>query len=147
MKVKDAMSKVPFCCTATDSIQNVAELMRKHEVGAIPVVTNCNGRKLVGIVTDRDICVRAVAAGNCRALIGHVMTRDPVTCGPEEPLETCEVKMEEHQVRRVPVVDSQGSCIGIVAQADIVLHDSPNRSYHTVSAISQRPAPVQVAVR
>jgi CBS domain-containing protein len=53
--------------------------------------------------------------------------------------------MEEHQVRRVPVVDSQGLCIGMVAQADIALHDSPDHTYRTVAAISQKAAPAQVA--
>lgn len=142
MKVKDVMSKTPFCCTATDSIQNVAELMRKHEIGAIPVVASCVDRKLVGIVTDRDICVRAVAAGNSRALVGQIMTRSPVTCGPEESIEDCETKMEEHQVRRIPVLDVQGCCIGIVAQADIALHDSSDHTYRTIAAISQKQAPV-----
>src|SRR5258708_14381383 len=63
MKVDEMMSKNLFCCTPTNGIQQAAKLMKDNDVGAIPVVNDCNERKLMGIITDRDICVNAVAMG------------------------------------------------------------------------------------
>ena len=145
MKAKDVMSKTLFCCTPADSIQNAAALMKDNDVGAIPVVNDCKERKLLGIVTDRDICVKAVATGksNGTMKISEVMTKGPTTCGPDEPIEACEALMERKQVRRIPVVDTHGVCIGIVSQADIALHDTAEHTYHTVATISQHRAQPQ----
>jgi CBS domain-containing protein len=139
MKVKDIMCKTLFCCTPTDAIQKAAELMKANEVGSIPVVNNCNDKKLLGIITDRDICVKAVAAGksNSTVKVSEVMTKGPVTCSPDESIEACEALMERMQVRRIPVVDAQGVCIGIVAQADIALRDTAEHTSQTGAAISQ----------
>jgi CBS domain-containing protein len=141
MRVKDIMSKMPFCCTQTDTIQHAAELMKRHDVGSIPVINNNTERKLLGIVTDRDICVNAVAANKATSglAVSKVMTKSPHTCHVDDPIETCEALMERHQVRRIPVVDSQGICVGIVAQSDVALRDSAAHAGHTVAAISQHP--------
>lgn len=139
MKVKDIMSKTLVCCTAADSIQKAAELMKANDVGSLPVVNDCNERKLLGIITDRDICINAVAAGksNGAVTVSEVMTKTPVTCSPDDSIEECEAKMERNQVRRIPVIDSRGLCVGIVAQADIALRDTAQHTHHTVAAISQ----------
>jgi len=96
MNVKDIMSKTLFCCTPEDGIQKAAELMKANDIGSIPVVTNCSDRKLLGIVTDRDICVKAVAAGksNVSVKVSEVMTKTPATCRPDESVEACEALME-----------------------------------------------------
>ncbi len=146
MKVQDVMSKTVFCCTPADSVQKAAQIMNDRSVGAIPVVNDCNERKLLGIITDRDICVRAVAAGKSieAVKVADVMTERPVTCRPDDSMEACEASMERNQVRRMPVVDSQGICIGIVAQADIALRDTAEHTSHTIAAISQRRPKPQV---
>jgi CBS-domain-containing membrane protein len=69
--------------------------------------------------------------------IEDVMTPNPVTCGPEDGLEACARIMQQHQIRRVPVIDQQGRCVGIVAQADLALHAEPKQVYRTVAEISK----------
>jgi len=149
MKVQDVMSKTLFCCTPADSVQKAAELMKANDVGSVPVVNDCNERKLLGIVTDRDICVKAVASGksNSTLKVSEVMTKGPVTCGPDESIEECEAKMVRNQVRRIPVIDSRGICIGVVAQADIALRDTAEHTHHTVAAISQHRSQPQMAAQ
>ena len=119
MKLENIMTKEPVCCSPTDTVQYVAQLMREQDVGAIPVVSDLVSKQLVGIITDRDLCISALAAGKDphSALITDCFTRDPVTCLPEDTLEACELKMKEHRVRRIPIVDKQNMCVGIVVQA------------------------------
>lgn len=142
MKVQDVMSKTLFCCTSADSIQKAAQLMKDNDVGAIPVVNDCDQRKLLGIITDRDICVKAVAPGKATGTmkVSEIMTKSPVTCGPNDSLESCEALMERNQVRRIPVLDARGACIGVIAQADIALHDTPEHISKTIAAVSQHRA-------
>jgi CBS domain-containing protein len=127
MLVKDVMSTKVIFCTPSDTAQTAARNMKFHQVGALPVVSDILNPKLEGIVTDRDLCCRVIAEARLaeKTKIADVMTRNPVTCTPENTLEHCETLMQEHQVRRIPVVDNQGRCVGIVAQADIALH-APN---------------------
>jgi CBS domain-containing protein len=142
MKVQDIMSKTLFCCTPADTTQQAATLMKDNDVGAIPVVNDCNERKLLGIITDRDICVKAVATGRSagEVKVSEVMTSKPATCGLDESIEACEAIMERNQVRRIPVIDTRGVCIGMVSQADIALHDTAEHTHHTLAAISQHHA-------
>jgi CBS domain-containing protein len=139
MKVKSIMKKTPFCCRKTDTVQHAAELMKLHDVGSIPVVNNTDERTLIGIVTDRDICLRVIGEGRARPVVrvGDVMTHAPATCHPDDSVSACAAIMERQQVRRVPVVDDRGGCVGIVSQADIVLNDSSEQIAHTVAAISK----------
>jgi len=139
MKVKSIMKKTPFCCRQTDTVQHAAELMKLHDIGSIPVVNDTDERTLIGIVTDRDICLRVIGAGKGRPAVrvGDVMTNAPATCHPDDSVSSCEEIMERQQVRRVPVVDDRGGCVGIVSQADIVLYDSNEQIAHTVAAISK----------
>jgi len=127
MLVKNVMSSKLIFCTPSDTAQTAARSMKLHRVGALPVVSDILNLKLEGIVTDRDLCCSVVAEARLaeKTKIADVMTRNPVTCAPENTLEDCEALMQEHQIRRIPVVDSQGRCVGIVAQADIALH-APN---------------------
>ena len=83
MNVQDIMSKTLSCCAATDTLQKAAQLMKEHDVGAIPVVNDCDQRKLLGIITDRDICMRVVAQGNLTstAMVSEAMTSTPATSG------------------------------------------------------------------
>jgi len=121
MKVRNVMTESPFYCQQTDTVQHAVELMKLHDVGAIPVVNDNEERQLLGIVTDRDICLRVIGAGkaNKPVRVGDVMSKAPATCHTDDSLTSCESVMERYQVRRVPVIDDRGSCVGIVSQADI----------------------------
>ena len=145
MLVKDLMTSAVVCCTPWDTAQTAASLMKAHGVGAIPVVADPSDPLLEGIVTDRDLCCGVVAAGkNADAVqVADLMTAIPVTCGPEDTLEECEELMQESQVRRIPVVNNRGRCIGIVAQADIALHAPAAQVASTIKEISKPAKPRQ----
>jgi len=117
MKVNEIMTATPSTCSATDSISNVATLMRDNDCGAVPIVDN--GR-VVGIVTDRDLAVRGLAEGKGGdARVSEVMTPSPQCCSPNDEMREVEQIMAERQVRRIPIVDGDGRCVGIVSQADL----------------------------
>lgn len=120
MRVKQIMTQSPASCTRTSTAQEAATLMRDNDCGAIPVVEDTGGKRLIGIVTDRDLAVRAIAQGQGPdATVGNLMTDDPVTCAEEDSVEDLRQVMVERLVRRVPVVDEDGALVGIVAQADL----------------------------
>jgi CBS domain-containing protein len=145
MQVRELMTEEIVCCTPWDTARAVATLMRKHGVGAIPVVSELSDPLLEGIVTDRDLCCDVVAyAKNADAVnIAELMTPVPVTCGPEYTLEECEELMQENQVRRIPVVDKRGRCVGMVSQADIALRAPALQVARMMKEISKSPKPSQ----
>jgi len=117
----DVMTREPACCELGDTAAGAAKIMKAEDVGAVPVCVSRETRKLVGIVTDRDIAVYVVATGRDPnyTQVASVMTRNPFTCHPEDDLQTALNVMESHQVRRIPVVDADGQLVGIIAQADV----------------------------
>jgi CBS domain-containing protein len=134
------MTKDPACCTPETKLPEVARLMIEHDCGAIPVVGSQRERKPVGIITDRDITCRAVAAGKnpLDLTAGELMTTPVTTVTPAESLEECVRAMDERRVRRVPVVDEQGICCGIVAQADVARWAPEQETAELVRDISER---------
>ena len=143
MFVKDLMTGAVVCCTPWDTVQKAASLMKAYGVGAIAVVADTLDPLLEGIVTDRDLCCGVVAAGkNADAVqVADLMTRIPVTCGPEDTLDKCLELMQENQIRRIPVVNNRGRCIGVVAQADIGLHAPAAQVAKTIKEISKPAKP------
>jgi len=139
--VKDLMTSTVVCCTPRDTAQAAARSMEAYGVGAIVVVADPSDRLLEGIVTDRDLCAGVVAAGkNADAVqVADVMTAIPVMCGPEDTLDKCLELMQENQVRRIPVVNNRGRCVGIVAQADIALH-APAAQFASIIVEISKPA-------
>ncbi len=137
MKVKDVMTKEVICCTPSDTAQEAAKLMKEHNVGAIPVVSDLVSRRLEGIITDRDLCCSVIAGGRLAdtVKIDQLMTRSPVTCKPEDTLDNCLQAMQKHHIRRIPVADEKGNCVGIVAEADIALHAPASKVGKTVAEI------------
>lgn len=120
MKARDLMTPEPARVTPSDSLQRVSQLMAEHDCGCIPVVTAADQRSVVGVVTDRDIALRAVAEGRpATTLVGEIMTPNPDCVTPDDDLERVEKLMSDRQIRRVVVVDDSGDCIGIIAQADL----------------------------
>jgi CBS-domain-containing membrane protein len=125
MKIRNIMTSKVTSTGPDDSIAHAARLMADEDVGVLPVV---DGGKVVGIVTDRDIAVRGVAEGTpVQALVGRIMSRDVITCSPEDELEDVLEIMSNEQVRRLPVCESEGKLVGIFALADAA-HKDPDKS-------------------
>ena len=140
MKVREIMSTDPVCCLPDDSAQEVAALLREHNVGSVPVVGDKQTRKLIGMITDRDLCCSIVADGldPKRTTISKFVTGNPITCRDGENIDKVERAMQEHQIRRIPVVDGEGCCIGIVSQADLALNEKrPENVSKTMTEISK----------
>jgi len=114
-------------------------MMCDHNVGSIRIVLDQESRKLVGVITDRDLCCSVVADGldPKSVTVEKFMTLNPVTCREGENVENCERLMQEHQIRRMPIVDGEERVIGIIAQADLALKDKPERVSKTVAEISK----------
>src|SRR4051794_9951467 len=100
------------------SSRQAAEKMRVLDVGAVPV---CDGQKLLGMITDRDIAVRTVAAGRdpSQTRVSDVMSGNLVWCSEEASVEEVAEKMATHQIRRIPILDGEKNLVGIVALADL----------------------------
>jgi len=139
MKVREIMTPDPVCCTPEDSAQKVARMLCEQNVGSVPVVLDQASRKLVGMITDRDLCCTVVAHGldAVTTKIERLFTINPVTCREGENLNSCEELMQQHQVRRIPVVDGEERCIGVVSQADLALKEKPEKVSKTVAEISK----------
>ena len=117
-----------------------AQIMKDDDVGSVPVVDDASAKKLVGILTDRDIVIQVVADGkNCADVkVEEIMTKNPVTCKPEEDVQNAMDRMAQHQVRRIPVVDGRGRIVGIIAQADLATRmDRPEQTEKVLEGISQ----------
>jgi CBS domain-containing protein len=116
---RDVMTVNPALCTPDTSLDQVAKLMVQHDCGEIPVIDSAE--QVVGVVTDRDIVCRVVADGKNPSAYPaeHAMTARVVTVMQDAPLSDVLATMEKHQVRRVPVVDERGGCVGMISQADV----------------------------
>ena len=130
MKVRDVMTADPHCCSVSDNAQTAAKIMARDEVGAVPVIVGGNHRKLIGIVTDRDLCISVIAGGAdpCSTTLQQCMSTNPVSCREGDDIQTVSDLMKEHQVRRIPVVDSQSKVVGIVATADLAREEEVDRT-------------------
>lgn len=118
MFVKDVMTAAPICCEPTDSVERVARVMREHDCGIIPI---CTAGKLAGVITDRDIVTRVFASGKrpAEVPVSEVMTKKVFTVRQDENVQAAIDRMEEKQVRRLPVVDEKEKVVGIVAPSDL----------------------------
>ena len=122
MKIQDIMSVDPSTVTPDTPITEAARLMKDHNIGMLPVVESEGSRRLVGVVTDRDITIRHVAAGHLSDCpVREAMTDNVSTCKANENVDRVMTLMAEEQVRRIPIVDERGQLIGVVSQADILL--------------------------
>ena len=120
MHIRDVMTSNPTCLSPDDSIQNAARIMRDEDTGVVPVVEN--GRA-VGIVTDRDIVVRAVAEdGKLNLPIREIVTGNIVAARPDMSTREAAELMSEHQIRRLPVVEND-HLVGIVSIGDLAVKE------------------------
>jgi CBS domain-containing protein len=121
MTCEQVMTKNPQCCLGSDTASRAAKIMKIEDVGAVPVCGSRDSRRLIGIITDRDLAIQIVAEGRdpSTTKVQDVMTREPFTCRLDDDLEAALRAMESNQIRRIPVVDNSGTLVGIITQADI----------------------------
>jgi CBS domain-containing protein len=143
MKCSEVMTENPSCCLPGDTVFAAAQLMKSEDVGPIPIVNNKETKKLEGMVTDRDLALKVVAEGLDPKNTGieEVMTTGIVTCGPDDNVDGATELMEQHQVRRIPIVDDSNRLVGIIAQADIATRmNVPQKTAEVVEQISEAAA-------
>lgn len=140
MKARDIMTENPACCTPDDSIQHAAKLMADNDCGCLPVVEDLESKKLIGTVTDRDLACRCVAEGKSPDTpVREAMSADPSCCGPDDDVKAVERVMAEQQVRRVPVINEKGCCVGMIAQSDLARETDAGPVVKEVSQPTRRP--------
>jgi len=135
MNVRELLTTAPVGVEPDATLGEVAVLMKQEDCGSIPVVED--GR-LVGIVTDRDIVIRGVAAGSDPKTqrVSTVMSADPVTISPDDDLTDAEKVMADRQIRRLPVVEN-GKLVGIIVTAQIARAADKRKVGETIKEISE----------
>jgi CBS domain-containing protein len=120
MKAQDIMSKNPTCVTPDTTLADAARLMKNENIGIVPVVESASSRRLVGVVTDRDIAIRAVAQGlGPDAKVGQAMSREVQWCYEDTAASEVLQKMADEQIRRMPVLSREKRLVGIVSLGDL----------------------------
>jgi len=134
--VAQVMSRDVLSVSTDVRVSDAAQLLESFNIGSVPV---SHDRKLVGILTDRDIALRVTsrALDPMRITVGEVMTPRPLTCRPEDTLGRAEEIMGRAQVRRLPVVDREGSLVGYLALAKIARHDGERRVGRLLREVSE----------
>ncbi|MHC5262613.1 CBS domain-containing protein [Streptomyces sp. UC4497] len=140
--VHDVMTPRVTAVAPDTPVAETAQLMREHDIGNVLV---CDGNRLLGLVTDRDITLRVIADGADPRIVdvGTVCTPDPVYVGPEEETEHAAALMRRHAVRRLPVV-SAGRAIGMVSIGDLTEHHDTGATLADISR--SEPSPDQGTV-
>jgi CBS domain-containing protein len=139
-KCKEVMTKDPICCLPNNMVSDAAALMRKEHIGSILVVENEETKKLVGIVTDRDLALKVVADGlDAKSTkVEAVMTHKVITRRSNNDVQKALDSMAKYQLRRIPIVDKDNKVLGIIAQADVATRvDHPRKTAAMVKEISQ----------
>jgi CBS domain-containing protein len=140
MKIQDVMTPDPSSVTPDSPVRDAARIMKEEDVGIVPVVDDQSSRRLVGVITDRDLAIRIVAEERgASTRVGDVMTvSELATCAPDEDLDEVMDTMGAEQVRRIPIVDERGALVGIVSQADVVRKArDDSKAEQTVEQISE----------
>lgn len=123
MKCGEIMTPNPKMCVPEDNVAVAVNLMWDYDCGSIPVVKNLANGELVGMVTDRDIAMHVVRHAYIHpssVKVSDCMSAPAVACKLKDSLETAARLMGKHQIRRVPVVDENGCCVGTISQADLL---------------------------
>lgn len=139
-KCRDIMTQDLVYSWPEDPVSKVAQLMKKQDIGPVLIVDNDQRRKLVGIVTDRDLALKVVAEGRDpkTTKVEEVMSRKLVTCHADDNVENALKAMAQYQLRRIPVVDDNNRLVGIISQADVATRvDEPEKTAEVVKEISQ----------
>lgn len=142
MKVREIMTPAVQCVRPEDNLIEAASVMRELDVGVVPV---CEGREIVGMLTDRDITVRAVADGldPSATQVREVMSREVVFVYEDDNVDAVVRLMQHHQVRRAPVMTSEKRLAGIVSLADLAVDANTNLSAAALREVSRPAAPIR----
>jgi len=139
MRCRDVMKSDVFFCRTNEPIYRAAEIMAAEGIGFLPVIDNL--RRLVGVITDRDLALKAVARRlDPLTPAEQVMTRDPITCKALDPLSKAEELMASAKKSRIPVVDDFGECVGIISLSDIAHATEAAESGNLLSKVTEREA-------
>jgi CBS domain-containing protein len=154
MNIQEIMSKPAITCRPSDTLNIAAQLMWEHDCGAIPVVNDDNC--VVGMITDRDICIATYTRGSAPQAIqiSDAMAKQVFSCHPDETLYAAERLMSDEQIRRIPVVDGDNHPVGLLSFNDIARYAASSRKKNgidqhvtqTLAAICQ-PRPHAQAAR
>jgi CBS domain-containing protein len=134
--IRDIMSKDVQCANPETTIKDAATTMKTRDIGSMPV---CEGRRVVGVVTDRDIAIRGVAEGRDpgSTRVREVMSREIVSVRDDSDVMEAEELMREHQLRRLPVVNSQSELVGYLSMARIARNESPEQAGKVLQGVCQ----------
>ena len=142
MRVRDLMSRPVQTCRSSESLNAAAQKMWEEDLGAVAVVDDKN--RVVGMVTDRDLCMAAYTQGRplSEIVLVETMSRHLVACSPEDSIGDALTLMRHHQIRRLPVLDEGRHAVGIISLSDLVRWpERPSRAegdvMDTVAAVSQ----------
>lgn len=139
-KSRDVMTKDLVYASPQDTVSYVAQLMKREDIGPVLIVDNEESKRLVGIVTDRDLALKVVAEGRDpqTTYVEEVMTRKLITCRPDDDVESAMKAMAQYQLRRIPVVEDNNRLVGIISQADVATRvDEPEKTAEVVREISE----------
>lgn len=127
MKVKEVMTQSAVCCKPDTNVGAAVELLWVRNCGMLPVVGN--DQKLLGVVTDRDICIAMGTRNRLAAdlTVGEIATQKVFTCKPDDEIHEALQTMAEKQVRRLPVVNKEGVPQGMLSMDDIITHGDLNK--------------------
>jgi CBS domain-containing protein len=137
MQIRDILTHDVETVSPDTRIQEVARKMKELDIGAVPV---CSGRRLLGMITDRDIAVRAIAEGRDprETPVSDAMTDQVIFCYQDQDVEDARQLMEQYQIRRLPVVDEQDQLVGIVSLGDIAVRsDDESATGETLREVSE----------
>jgi CBS domain-containing protein len=142
--IRDVMTRNVETAQPDTTIKDAAQMMKAKDFGSLPV---CEGRKVVGVITDRDITIRGVAEardlGSTR--VGELMSKEVVSVREDSDLKEAERLMHDRQLRRLPVLDAEGNLVGYLALAKVARTESPEQAGKVIKGVSQpsTPAPME----
>jgi CBS domain-containing protein len=136
MQIKELMSKEVEVIDSDSTLQEAAEIMKQYDVGALPV---WDGAELIGVITDRDIVVRAIAEGRDpkNTIVTEAMTGEVVYCFEDQDVQEASKLMEDRQIRRLVVLDSDRNVVGILSLGDIALSGNRALAAETLEKVSE----------
>ena len=147
-KIKDLMTREVETARPEMSLKEVGDKMKTRNIGSLPV---CKEKRVIGIITDRDITIRAVAEGRDPGgtAVSEVMTRNVVTVSEDQDLVEAEKLMHDHQIRRLPVTDANLDLVGYLALAKVARSENETRGGKVLKGISEpsKPPPMEAAPR
>ena len=148
MRVSEVMTHNPLYCIRTTSVMNAVRMLREFDIGFLLVVDDPTTRKLIGVVTDRDLCLAALGELHDPSLttVEGCVATDLVSCTPDRDTREILATMAEHQIRRLPVVDQDNSVRGVVGISDLIRHNAADPR-DVWMALSRITAPKEVTAK